>query len=172
LQMIQGANMRLVARPGFRDTFISAVHPHDLVRGITLAAERGTPLPSEGTGHVLNPETHGAEGSAEGIYFIDDGGQHTIASFGHLAAEALGKKAITLPIPYPIAWIAGLASELVGRLRWSCPAYNLDKVAASFATGWWCDSSRARKELGYEPEMPLDLGLPQTVAWLREHGVL
>jgi nucleoside-diphosphate-sugar epimerase len=179
LQMIQSSNSRVVARPGFRDGWISAVHSHDLVRGIVLAAEQGKALPKEPDAHALaghgKPYDDGQHEHrlGEGIYFLDDGGQHTIKSFGHQAAHALGKKAITLPIPYPIAWIAGAANEwLFKALGKPCPAYNLDKVTASFAEGWWCDSSKARAELGYEPSMPLEQGLEQTVRWLRDNRVL
>jgi len=34
------------------------------------------------------------------------------------------------------------------------------------------DISRARRELGYNPQLSLDEGLRRTVAWYREHGWL
>jgi len=180
LQMIQSANWRIVARPGFKDTWMSAIHPHDLVRGIVLAAEKGKPLPKTANDHVLsgggdeNDVTGGdpSDPRGEGIYFFSDGGRHTIASFGHEAARALGKKAVTIPTPRAMAWTAAVATELSGRLRGQAPALNRDKVKASFSTGWWCDSARAHAELGYAPEMPLDKGLVQTVRWLRDQRIL
>ncbi|HCP45412.1 MAG TPA: hypothetical protein DIU15_05190 [Deltaproteobacteria bacterium] len=180
LQMIQSANWRIVARPGFSDTWMSAIHPHDLVRGIVLAAEKGRPLPSHAEDHVLGgggddnniAAKEPSDPRGEGIYFFSDGGQHTIASFGHEAARALGKKAITVPTPRAMAWTAAIATELSGRLRGQAPALNRDKVKASFSTGWWCDSARAQADLGYAPEMSLEQGLVQTVRWLRDHNVL
>ena len=180
LQMIQSANFHVVAQPGFDKPWMSAIHNHDLVRGIVLAAEKGRCLPPGREGHALNGgganNTESADSSSdprgEGIYFLEDGGRHTIASFGQQAAEALGKKAITIPTPYPVVWLVAAASELGGRMVGKAPALNRDKVHASFASGWWCDSSRAREELGYVPEMPLERGLEQTVQWLRDHKVL
>jgi nucleoside-diphosphate-sugar epimerase len=180
LQMIQSANWRIVARPGFRDTWMSAIHSHDLVRGIALAGDAGKPLPKEHEGHVLAGGGHdhdavlddAAHPVGQGIYFFDDGGRHSIKSFGHQAAAALGKKAMTLPVPGPIGWIGAVGAELAGRMSGRAPAFNRDKHRASVASGWWCDASRARHELGYAPEMPLEAGLEQTVRWLRDHKVL
>jgi len=196
LQMIQSANWRVVATPLGRTGWISAIHCHDLVRAIVLAGEKGEPLP----GRFHSPEAHPEERSVEdgywkhalegggqeageaahelsgdiskGIYFFDDGGRYTIASFGQDAASALGKKAITIPMPRLVIWLSAVAAELVGRLSGKAPALNRDKVVATFATGWWCDASKARQDLGFTAEMPLEKGLPQTIAWLRENKVL
>lgn len=180
LQMIQSSNWRIVARPGFRDTHMSAIHNHDLVRGITLAGDRGKALPKDPDVHVLmggghehhQPIEDPAHPIGQGIYFFCDGGQHSIKSFGHDAAKALGKSAMTLPVPSPLGWIGAFAAELAGRMSGKAPAFNRDKHRASLASGWWCDSSRARAELGYTVEMPLDAGLEQTVRWLRDNKVL
>ena len=75
-------------------------------------------------------------------------------------------------MPRPVIWLSAVAAECVGRIKGEAPALNRDKVIATFATGWWCDASKARSELGFEAEMPLEKGLPQTIAWLRENKVL
>ena len=196
LQMIQSANWRLVATPLGCNGWISAIHCHDLVRGIVLAAERGKPIPSRqvppatSTPASPDPRDHskhvlegGGQDSAkapdelshaigEGIYFFNDGGRYTIESFGHAAAAALGKRAFTLPMPRPAIWLAAVAAELAGRVVGKAAALNRDKVTATFATGWWCDASKARDELGFKAEMPLEKGLPHTIAWLRENKIL
>ncbi len=181
LQMVQSAKWGIVASPLGRNGWISAIHCHDLVRGIVLVGETGRKLPAGGDGqHVLEgggtpndqPVDEHSHAAGEGIYFLDDGGQHTIAGFGQQAATALGKKALTIPTPRAVIWMSAVAAETAGRFTGRAPALNRDKVTASFATGWWCDATRARDELGYQAEMPLDLGLPQWVAWLRENKLL
>lgn len=196
LQMIQSANWRIVATPLGRKGWISAIHCHDLVRGIVLAGEKGRPLPGRVHSSQAHPEErtvedgdwqHVLDGGGQewdaapdefsheigkGIYFFDDGGRHTIGSFGHDAAAALGKKAFTLAMPKPAIWLSAVAAECAGRISGKAPALNRDKVTATFATGWWCDASKARDELGFAAEMPLDKGLPQTIDWLRENQVL
>jgi nucleoside-diphosphate-sugar epimerase len=181
LQMIQSANWRIVATPLGRNGWISAIHCHDLVRGIVLAGEKGRTLPgTSGGDHVLDggglphdqPVDSSSTAAGQGIYHFDDGGRYTIASFGQQAAAALGKKALTVAMPRPVIWLSAVAAEAGGRITGRAPALNRDKVVATFASGWWCDASRARDELGFAAEMPLEKGLPQTVAWLREHKVL
>ena len=161
--------------------YVRAIHSHDLVRGIVLVGENGRKLPAGGEGrHVLEgggvandlAVDENSYSAGEGIYFLDDGGRHTIADFGQKAAAALGRKALTVATPRAVIWMSAVAAETVGRFTGRAPALNRDKVTASFATGWWCDATRARDEIGYQVEMPLELGLAQWVEWLRENKVL
>mgnify|MGYP002630019026 CR=1 FL=1 len=179
LQVIQMANSRLVLVLGFKKAWFSAVHPHDLVRGIVLAGDKGKHLPSAAESHALSggglsrDTAHdGHHPDGEGIYFITDGGQYTWAGLGHRAAAALGKKAYTLTIPVTVAYPAALASEMFGKLSGKLPIFNRDKVREGSASGWWAAIERARDELGYVPEMPFDEGIRDTVRWARDHGVL
>lgn len=177
LQMIKAANRHVVGQAGLEATWLSAVHVADLVRGIVAAGERGVPLPTRTNDHVLDgggepyhdvprDPTHPA---GRGIYYFTDGERHTEASFGQAAARALGKRALTIPLPGPVVVTAGFLAQAAGRLRGKAPALNLDKARGTLSSGWWCNDARARAELEYEPEYPLSRGLEQTVRWLREH---
>src|SRR5690606_3134505 len=53
LQMIRSAKLRVVAQPGLRGAWHSAVHVADLVAGIVAAGERGRALPVGEAEHVL-----------------------------------------------------------------------------------------------------------------------
>lgn len=179
LQVIQMANSRLVLKLGFKNAWFSIVHPHDLVRGIVLAGDKGRHIPSDAENHALaggglphheHHDDHHADG--EGIYFITDGGQYTWAGLGQRSATALGKKAFTLTVPVSVAYPAAFASELVGKLSGKLPIFNRDKVREGSATGWWARIDRAKDELGYEPEMPFDQGIEDTVKWVRDQGLL
>jgi nucleoside-diphosphate-sugar epimerase len=180
LLMIKSANARLVAQPGLRPTPLSVIHCHDLVRGLILAAEKGRPLPASGGEHVLAgggaPIDHVPDDpsppAGEGIYYFTDGGRYTVASFGQTAAAVLGKRAFTVRLPRSAVWTLGVVNEAMGRVRGVPPALTLDKAKGSLAPGWWCDDARARAEIGYVAEMPLQKGLEQTIRWLRDHGEL
>jgi nucleoside-diphosphate-sugar epimerase len=37
---------------------------------------------------------------------------------------------------------------------------------------WVCDSTRARRDLGWKPEVPFEVGIERTVAWYRQAGWL
>ncbi|MFV8750506.1 NAD-dependent epimerase/dehydratase family protein [Nannocystaceae bacterium ST9] len=181
LQMIKSAAMRVVAQPGLRPTWMSAIHGRDLARGIALVGERGLALPGLGdprrADHVL------ADGglaldelavhdhpSGAGIYYLTDGGRTTVAEFGQITARLLGRKALTLPMPSFAVVGAGWVNQGIGRLRGKVPALTLDKARASLSPGWWCEDERARTEIDWQPEFPLERGLDDTLRWLVDNG--
>jgi nucleoside-diphosphate-sugar epimerase len=180
LQMIKSAAMRVVAQPGLRPTWMSAIHGRDLAVGIALAGERGRGVPHEDLeGHVHaggggDPRVPGAvdDPRGAGIYYLTDGERTTVAEFGHTAAAALGRRAVTIPLPAFAVRSVGLLNQGLGRVRGQVPALTLDKARGSLSPGWWCDDARARAELGWSPSFPLERGMEDTVRWLREHKKL
>jgi nucleoside-diphosphate-sugar epimerase len=177
LQMIKSANAGLIAQPGLgRPASLSAIHALDLIDGIILAGERGAPLPRGDEEHVLadrgaptdHVPDHPDHPAGRGIYYFTDGGCHTVTSFGRAAAAALGKKALVVRFPGPAVMTVAAVNTWLGRLRGRAPALSLDKARGSLSPGWWCDDGKARHELGYSPQYPLERGLEHTVAWLRD----
>jgi nucleoside-diphosphate-sugar epimerase len=76
---------------------------------------------------------------------------------------------IHLPI-WPV-WLAGaLCEALCVPLRIEPPLYRrrVDFYRKSRAF----DITRARRELGFEPRVDLEMGIRQTIAWYRERGLL
>ena len=182
LQMIKSAAMRVVAQPGLRPTWMSAIHGRDLAVGIALVGERGKPLPHDpiidDDMHVLagggvDPGIPGAvdDPRGAGIYYISDGRRTTVGEFGQVAAAALGRKALTIPLPAVAVRSVGLLSQGIGRVRGKVPALTADKARGSLAS-WWCDDARARAELGWDNSFDLERGLEDTVRWLRDRGEL
>jgi nucleoside-diphosphate-sugar epimerase len=178
LQMIKSAAMRVVAQPGLRPTWMSVIHGRDLAIGIALAGECGHPLPSDpDLAHVLggaggDPREPGVvdDPRGTGIYYLTDGGRTTVAEFGQLAAAALGRRALTIPLPAIAVRSVGLLSESLGRARGQVPPLTRDKARGSLSAGWWCDDARARMDLDWSPTFPLERGLENTIRWLRNHG--
>jgi len=176
LQMIKSAKAGLIAQPGLgRPAWLSAIHALDLVAGIALAGERGSPLPGRGE-HVLAghgaPHDHVPDDpdhpAGRGIYYFSDGGQHTVTSFGQAAAAVLGRRAVAMRFPGPAVLTVAAVNTFIGKLRGKAPALSLDKARGSLSPGWWCDDSKAVHELGYRPRFPLAEGLEHTVRWLRD----
>jgi nucleoside-diphosphate-sugar epimerase len=180
LLMIKSAAKGVVAQPGFQPTWMSAIHGRDLAIGIALAGERGRPIPAEPqddhvhAGGGGDPRVPGAVDDARGtgIYYLSDGGRTTIAEFGQLAAAAVGRRALTIPLPAFAVRSVGALNQRIGRLRGEVPALTLDKARGSLSSGWWCDDARARAEIGWTPSFPLERGLEDTVRWLRENRKL
>jgi nucleoside-diphosphate-sugar epimerase len=180
LQMIKSAALGVVAQPGLRPTWMSAIHGRDLAIGIALVGERGRPIPADPThDHVHasgggDPRVPGAvdDPRGTGIYYLTDGGRTTIAEFGQLAAAAVGRRALTIPLPAFAVRSVGALNQRIGRLRGEVPALTLDKARGSLSSGWWCDDARARAELDWQHSFPLERGLEDTVRWLRDHRKL
>lgn len=180
LQMIKSSAMGVVAQPGLRPTWMSAIHGRDLAVAISLAGERGTPIPHElASDHVHrggggDPRVPGKTDDPRGvgIYYFSDGGQTSIAEFGQVAAEVMGRRALTLPLPAIAVRTVGMLNQQVGQALGRVPALTLDKARGSLASGWWCDDSKARETLGWSSEFSLRTGLEDTVRWLREHNQL
>jgi nucleoside-diphosphate-sugar epimerase len=180
LQMIKSAALGVVAQPGLRPTWMSAIHGRDLAIGIAIVGERGRPMPTDPehdhvhAGGGGDPRVPGAVDDPRGlgIYYLTDGGRTTIAEFGQLAAAAAGRRALTIPLPAFAVRSVGRLSQRVGRLRGEVPALTLDKARGSLAAGWWCDDARACAELDWQPSFPLERGLEDTVRWLRDNRKL
>ncbi|PRP99876.1 3 beta-hydroxysteroid dehydrogenase/Delta 5--_4-isomerase [Enhygromyxa salina] len=180
LQMIKSAALGVVAQPGLRPTWMSAIHGRDLATGIALVGERGRAIPREEVpGHVHaggggDPRAPGAvdDPRGAGIYYLTDGQRTTVAKFGQAAAEAAGRRALTIPLPAFAVRSVGRLNQGIGRVRNQVPALTFDKARGSLASGWWCDDARARAELDWSPSFTLEAGLADTVRWLRAHNKL
>jgi nucleoside-diphosphate-sugar epimerase len=180
LLMIKSAASGVVAQPGLRPTWMSAIHGRDLATGIALVGERGRPIPADSehehvhAGGGGDPRVPGAvdDPRGTGIYYLTDGGRTSIAEFGQLAAAAVGRRALTIPLPAFAVRSVGALNQRIGRIRGEVPALTLDKARGSLSSGWWCDDARARAELGWQHSFPLERGLEDTVRWLRDHRKL
>ena len=77
------------------------------------------------------------------------------------------------PEPMPLALAKGMA--VLGRLRFrlsgELPKLN-DTAIAVMAGGQFLDGSKARHELGFVAETPLEVTLERTIAWFRSNGYL
>ena len=55
--------------------------------------------------------------------------------------------------------------EYAGRLTGSVSALNNDKYHILKQRNWRCDITRARRELGFNPEYDLERGVKLTIKW-------
>jgi nucleoside-diphosphate-sugar epimerase len=137
---------------GRRDKRVSLVHVRDLVEGITLAGE--------------------SEASIGRTYFISSDDDYSMRAVADLMAALMHKRAREIAIPkfvaYGVAYIAETAANLLGKP----PVINRDKVTDLSQTSWSCSIERAKSELGYEPRVPLEEGLRETLAWYKREGWL
>ncbi len=143
---------------------------------------RGT-FPMLGRGDVLYHLTYiddlvegfrlcGAVPGAAGRTYLLAGPRYTtLRELVGLVAAELGVRPPRLRLPIWPFWILGLATELVCvPLRIDPPIYRrrVDFYSKSRAF----DTSRARRELGFTPQVDLEEGIGRTAAWYRAQSWL
>jgi len=149
LPYFKTAKYGLIAVPG--GTFpVSAVHVQDAVQGVL---------------RCLRPE-------AQGVYHINDGAEHSMASLGLAMAAALGRTALVLRMPRPLLAASAALAHLAAGFGLPPGSWNMDKYREARAEGWLCSAARITAELGYAPSMSLREGMADTVRGYRQLGWL
>lgn len=128
----------------------SPVYVDDLVSGLVLAAER-----PEAAGQVFTVSGSGPVPAKE--------------FFGHYF-RMLGKRG-PLCLPTPLAVTAARVAGAAERLRGNRTEFNATSMLYLARPGGY-SIEKARRLLGYEPQVDLDEGMRRTEAWLREQGLL
>jgi nucleoside-diphosphate-sugar epimerase len=137
---------------GRRDKRVSLVHVRDLVEGIILAGE--------------------SEASVGRTYFISSEDDYSMRAVADLMAALMSRSLRVIPMPKPIAYGVAVCAEAAAYVLGKPPVINRDKVTDLSQTCWTCSIERARTELGYNPHVPLEEGLRETLAWYRSEGWL
>lgn len=152
LQIFRQESRRVAFHAVPRDHTLSLVHVDDLVRGLLLAADR--------------PEAVGR------TYFI--AGDASVA-WGELydsIASLAGTAPWSVQLPSIVLRLGARAGELLSAVTGRDSLVNRNKVALALPRWWLCDASRARRELGWMPEVPLQQGLRQVYTWYVDAGWL
>lgn len=137
---------------GRRDKRISLVHVHDLAGGIILAGE--------------------SEAAVGRTYFISSEDDYSMRAVADLIAALMHKRARTIAIPRPLAYAVAVIAEAAAAVMGKPPVINRDKVTDLSQTNWSCSIERAKSELGYNPQVPLEKGMRETIDWYKREGWL
>ncbi|MFH2001552.1 MAG: NAD-dependent epimerase/dehydratase family protein [Planctomycetota bacterium] len=129
--------------PGFGERRLSLVFIDDLVNGIVQASDSKAALGK--------------------IYFIKSG-DYGWPELARALKEAVGRG---FPVRVP-AWtmmLAARASEAFGKYTGQAIALNRHKARELIQRAWLCSGERAEKELGFQPQWPLQKGMAVTAKW-------
>jgi dihydroflavonol-4-reductase len=106
------------------------------------------------------------------IFFLSRAEVYTWDEIGLAIARVLGKTFRRISFPQGIAKMAGLAGDWWSRITGRSATINSQKVKELLQPFWVCDSSKAKKFLGFTPRIDLDSGIAKTVAWYQKQGWL
>jgi len=135
---------------GGGDRFIEPCYVEDLATALLLAAERRQ-----------------RSGS---VYFVAENRPYSWSEFMRALLSAGGVKARRITVPYVVAYLLGIASELGSMISGKPALTSRQKVREAIQKYWIGDLSKIEKEIGFIASYPLDRGLSITWQWYREQG--
>ena len=151
LKMFRGLARGTFPMLGRGDVLYHLTYIDDLVEGLRLCGD--------------------VPGAAGRTYLLAGPRYTTLRELVALVASELGVRPPRLRLPIWPFWVAGLATELVCvPLRLAPPIYRrrVDFYSKSRAF----DTTRARRELGFSPQVDLREGIRRTAAWYRAESWL
>jgi dihydroflavonol-4-reductase len=137
---------------GFGEKYVSLIHVKDLVRGIVMAGE--------------SPNSIGQ------IYFIASKAIYGWKEVGQVTRAAIGRGAVTLRIPEAGVYVVATFAEFFALFSSKPTLINFEKARDMVQNYWTCDSSKAKRDFGYEQEISLEEGVRDTITWCRKQGWL
>jgi nucleoside-diphosphate-sugar epimerase len=142
----------VAARLGVSQRRFNLCHVRDVAKAVMLAG---------------NVEAAGSE-----IFLV--GGLNTDQSELVAAiAKAIDKKRVwSPPIPKFLIYFAALLSSGVGQITRKPRIFTWGNARRLLAKNWTMDISKARKILGYQPDIDLDSGVKDAIHWYRENDLL
>jgi dihydroflavonol-4-reductase len=135
---------------GKYDKQLSLVHVSDLVDGIILAGETGK-----------------ASGRT---YFISSDEVYSYNALVGTLARIFNRRVRSFAIPRSLAYGVAAVAELGSVITRKPPVLNRDKVTELSQACWGCSIERAKGELGYNPRIPIEDGLRETIQWYKTEG--
>jgi nucleoside-diphosphate-sugar epimerase len=135
---------------GARD--VSLCHVSDLVAGLMQAAD-----------------SQSASGS---VYFVADSEPYSWQRVEEMVCGILGVSAKRLILPGWMLYVIGSLGQVFSAVSRVPVQLNRARAAELLERRWVCDTSLARRELGYESRTTLEAGLRQLVRWYEQENWL
>ncbi|MBQ7494598.1 MAG: NAD(P)-dependent oxidoreductase [Bacteroidaceae bacterium] len=153
--MAQSIKQHVDFAVGYKPQEITFVYVKDVVQAVFLACER----PGAAVLHHA--------------YFLSDGRSYNSRAFSDLLQKEMGVRHV-LHIKAPLWFLRAVCAVNGTVCRWmgKLTTLNMDKYHILSQRNWNCDIGPARSELGFDPQWPLERGVPETVAWYKQEGWL
>jgi nucleoside-diphosphate-sugar epimerase len=149
LKLFRGVARRRFLVLGSGEIFYHLTYIDDLVEGFRLCGEV--------------PEAAGR------TYILAGGEVTTLSELIRIVAQVAGVQPPTLHLPVLPVWVAGAACELI------CAPFGIEpplyrRRVDFFTKSRAFDIARARRELGYAPQVSLREGIRRTLDWYKRAG--
>ena len=106
-------------------------------------------------------------------YNLTDGTETSLRAFVECLCDHLGIPAPAKHVPPPVGWLAAYAAEGLARVRRATEAPRLSRGRMRFLYyNQHYSGEKAERELGYRPRYTYREGVPPTLRWYREQGLL
>ena len=89
-------------------------------------------------------------------------------TFAGTVGRALHRRPTLVSLPAAVAHVVAVAAEACAALRGQAAVLNRGRVREMTQQRWVCDATRAMREVGFAPQVPIARGVPETAAWYRE----
>ncbi len=119
------------------------------------------------TGTILAGEKEEAAGQT---YYLAGQRPHSWREFAEAAAGAIGKRVAVISVPPAAVRAVGGFNTLIGAITGNAMMLDWYKAHEILQPYWVCNTTKARRELGYRPAYSLDQALPETIAWYESQG--
>jgi nucleoside-diphosphate-sugar epimerase len=131
---------------------VSLCYVQDIIQAILLASE--------------SQESKGE------IFFLSDGHDYRMDEVGDIFAQAMGVTPLSIPIPKWVIFGIASFSEYLSKLSRRPSLLSKGMAEEMVQENWGCDITKARKVLGFEPQIHLAQGAKLTVDWYRKENWL
>jgi nucleoside-diphosphate-sugar epimerase len=139
-------------------------------------------FPRVGLGRALTPLVHvrdvadgivaaGVDGKPGSTYFLAGSQSYPMEHLRRVVLSSLGLWRPAIYVPVWAGWLAGMALELAGRAAGKLPIATRRNILSTAANRTF-DIGRARRDFGYEPRVEPEEGIPETIDWFKERGLL
>ncbi|MBI5470784.1 MAG: NAD-dependent epimerase/dehydratase family protein [Ignavibacteriae bacterium] len=145
-------NKGLQPMVGFSEKLVSMIHVVDLVRGIVMAGESN--------------KTRGQ------TYFVGSESQYGWMEIGEATRKVMSRKALGIRLPEFVVYIVAAFAEFFSLFSSKPALINFEKARDMVQDYWTCDSSKAKRDFGFEQSISLEAGIRRTVEWYRKEGWL
>lgn len=126
---------------------VQLVHVDDLVRALLRAA--------------IAPAAHG-------IYHVAESRSYAWSEIAACLSRSVGRSVRMIRIPQPLLRAAAIVSELGAALRGRGTIFNREKVTELLAPNWLCETALASRDLGFEAQIPIEIGFAETATWYKQ----